>query len=65
MLSQRDKVLKLLRRKLLKAQQKMKQATDAHRRPQEFIIGDWVLVKLKPHRQITASETPYSKLTKR
>lgn len=65
MLSQRDTVLKLLRRKLLKAQEKMKQATNAHRRPQEFNIGDWVLVKLRPHRQITASETTHSKLAKK
>ena len=65
MLSQGEEVLKLLRRKLLKAQQKMKQTADAQRRPQEFNIGDWVLVKLRPHRQITTSETSYSKLTKR
>ena len=40
MLRQREEVLQLLRRKLLKAQQKMKHAADAHRRPQEFNIGD-------------------------
>ncbi|KHN16270.1 Transposon Ty3-I Gag-Pol polyprotein, partial [Glycine soja] len=65
MLRQREEVLQLLRQKLLKAQQKMKHTVDTRRRPQEFNIGDWVLVKLRPHRQVSASETTYSKLTKR
>ena len=64
-LSQRDEVLKLLRRKLLKAQQKMKLTADARRPSQEFNVGDWVLVKLRPHRQTSASETSHSKLAKR
>jgi len=64
MLRQREEFLQLLRRKLLKVEQKMKLTADARRRPQEFSVGDWVLVKLRPHRQVSVSETTYSKLTK-
>jgi len=64
-LSQRDEVLTLLRQKLLSAQKKMKLTADAGRREQEFNVGDWVLLKLRPHRQISASETSHTKLAKR
>ena len=64
MLRQREEFLQVLRRKLLKVEQKMKLTADARRRPQEFSVGDWVLVKLRPHRQVSVSETTYSKLTK-
>lgn len=54
-----------LRKKLLKAQESMKQFADAHRREVNFQVGDWVMVKLRPHRQVTATGAPYSKLAKR
>ena len=65
MLSQKEKVFALLRRKLTKAQTRMKEVADKHRRELEFAVGDWVLVKLRPQRQTLVSDTTYSKLTKR
>lgn len=65
MLSQREKVFELLRQKLTKAQARMKEVADKHRRELEFAVGDWVLVKLRPRRQTSVSDTTYSKLTKR
>ena len=65
MLSQRKAVFELLRRKLLKAQDRMKTSVDRHRREQEFMVGDWVMVKLRPRRQTSVTGTAYSKLEKR
>lgn len=39
-LSQREAVFELLRRKLVKAQERMKTSVDRHRREQEFMVGD-------------------------
>ena len=65
MLSQREAVFELLRQKLTKAQTRMKEMADKHRREQEFEVGDWVLVKLRPRRQTSVADTTDSKLTKR
>ena len=43
----------------------MKIVADRHRRDHEFKVGDWVLVKLRPHRQTSAAGNIYSKLAKR
>ena len=64
-LSQQEAVFELLRHKLSKAQTRMKTIADRHRRDQEFKVGDWVLVKLRPHRQTSAMGSAYSKLAKR
>ena len=42
----------------------MKAVADTHCRDQEYQVGDWVLVKLRQHRQSSATGTTYSKLTK-
>ncbi|RZB65840.1 Retrovirus-related Pol polyprotein from transposon TNT 1-94 isoform B [Glycine soja] len=63
-LSQREAIFELLRRKLLKAQDRMKTNTDRHRRDQEFKVGDCVIVKLRPQRQTSVTGTAYSKLGK-
>ena len=63
-LSQREAIFELLRRKLLKAQDRMKTNTDRHRRDQEFKVGDCVIVKLRPQRQTSVTGTTYSKLGK-
>lgn len=55
----------LLHRKLLKAQTRMKTFADNPRRDSDFTVGTWVMVKLRPHRQIIASGTSNSKLSKR
>lgn len=60
-----DTILKSLAKKLVKAQQKMKQYADKQRREVTFEKGDWVLVKLRPRRRSTATTSTYSKLAKR
>nr|KYP53509.1 Transposon Ty3-I Gag-Pol polyprotein [Cajanus cajan] len=47
----RDEALRQLKHNLLRAQQHMKCFADKHRVPHEFTIGDWVFLKLRPHRQ--------------
>lgn len=64
-LGQRKAVFALLRRKLLNSQARMKHIADTHRRERKFQIGDWVMVKLRPHRQVLATRSSYSKLAKR
>lgn len=51
MLMNREVVLAEVRRKLMKAQAIMKQHADKKRRDVHFKEGDWVMVKLCPHRQ--------------
>ena len=65
LLSQREAVFTLLRQKLLKAQTWMKAIANGHRRDHEFQIGEWVLVRLRPYRQTTASGAVHSKLARR
>jgi len=65
LLTQREEVFAFLRKKLSKAQNRMKETADKSRRDQKFNVGDWVLVKLRPHRQTSAAGAPYSKLAKR
>lgn len=43
----------------------MKQIADTHRHDVQYDVGDWVLVKLCPHRQTSVTNTTYSKLHKR
>jgi hypothetical protein len=51
MLGDREKVLELLKNKLLKAQAVMKEYADQKRIPHQFKVGDLVFVKLRPYRQ--------------
>jgi len=43
----------------------MKAIADGHRRDHKFHVGEWVLVKLRPYRETTASGAVQSKLAKR
>jgi len=63
-LASRDAVFTSLKKKLMKAQESMKQFADTHRREVNFQVGDWVMVKLRPHKQISTTDAPYSKLAK-
>ncbi|KAK9111860.1 hypothetical protein Scep_019379 [Stephania cephalantha] len=65
MLQTRDQVLAELRDQLLRAQNKMKQQADCHRRDVSFEVGDLVFLKLKPYRQLSLSRGSYSKLGQR
>lgn len=49
----------------MKTQDNMKHFTENHRKEVNFKIGDWVLGKLRPYKQTSATGTPYSKLAKR
>ena len=61
----RDAVFAIVRKKLLKAQQAMKKFTDGNRRDVHFQEGDWVLVKLRPRRQVFVTRQGRPKLSKR
>ena len=65
LLSQREDIFNLPRRKLQKAQTRMKEIADGRRRDQEFQVNEWVLVKLRPYRQTTVTGTGQSKLSRR
>ncbi|XP_058773071.1 uncharacterized protein LOC131647174 [Vicia villosa] len=61
----RDQILNVLKRKLLKAQEKIKHFTDKHHKEHSFKPGDLVLVKLKPYRQVSVTGYHPKKLAKR
>ena len=50
-LQDRDEALNQLKLQLLKAQQQMKYYADLKRKNVQFEVGDWVFLKLRPHRQ--------------
>ncbi|KAK2403941.1 hypothetical protein QL285_053333 [Trifolium repens] len=50
-LAERDEALRQLRNQLLRAQEKMKGRADKKRTDRSFLVGEWVFVKLRAHRQ--------------
>ncbi|MCI04910.1 Ty-3/Gypsy retrotransposon polyprotein, partial [Trifolium medium] len=64
-LSSREEILTVLKRNLAKAQKRMKDTADKHRREVEFKVNDWVYVKLQPYRQSSLSREKFHKLSKR
>nr|KYP66317.1 Retrotransposable element Tf2 [Cajanus cajan] len=64
-LTAREELLAKLRSKLLKAQSTMKHYADQKRLPHPFRVGDYVLVKLRPYRQVTTKNNRTSKLAQR
>ena len=48
---------------LLRAQQQMKLQADSNRRPEEFIVGDMVCLKIRPYRQRTLAKRRNEKLS--
>lgn len=65
MLSERDAILDELQFNLVQAQNRMKQAADAHRRDETFEVGDYVYLKLQPYRQQSLARRPFDKLAAR
>ncbi|MCH79343.1 hypothetical protein A2U01_0000091, partial [Trifolium medium] len=64
-LSERDEALAQLKLHLLKAQQQMKKYADNKRRDLKFEVGEWVFLKLRPHRQHSVVKRINQKLAAR
>ncbi|KAL4588404.1 hypothetical protein LXL04_001290 [Taraxacum kok-saghyz] len=64
-LQDRDEAIKQLKFHYARAQSRMKSAADKHRRNVEFEVGDWVFLKLRPHRQQTVIRRINQKLAAR
>ncbi|GKA22012.1 ty3-gypsy retrotransposon protein [Tanacetum coccineum] len=65
LLAERDGLLKQLKDSLLSAKNRMEVKANRKRRDVEFNVGDLVLVKLQPYRQITLAKRFSNKLAKR
>ncbi|KAL1356594.1 hypothetical protein AAHE18_05G195900 [Arachis hypogaea] len=50
---------------LHQARRRMKKQADQNRKDKEFKVGDWVLLKLKPYRQLSLSRREHPKLGRR
>lgn len=64
-LTNREIILAKLRAKLLKAQEAMKHFADAKCMVTPFQLGDLVMVRLRPYRQISVTGDKVQKLAKR
>ncbi|XP_061365167.1 uncharacterized protein LOC133308548 [Gastrolobium bilobum] len=65
MLFQRQQVLNLLKTQLQQAQLRMKNNADKKRQERTFQVGDKVLLKLQPYRQLSVARRANHKLAKR
>ena len=63
-LTERDALLRQLRQNLLAAKNRMEEKANRKRRDVEFNVGDKVLVKLQPYRQLTLARRLFNKLAK-
>ncbi|CAM8978439.1 unnamed protein product [Rhodiola kirilowii] len=65
LLQQKMIILTKLKESLRRAQQRMIQQANQHRKEVEFQVGDLVLVRLQPYRQVTVRKQHTTKLTRR
>ena len=61
-LKDRDETLRELKTHLTKAQEHMRRTANTHRRDVNFSIGDWVYLKLHPHKQKSVAQHINQKL---
>ena len=61
----RDEILKLLKENLVVARHRMKLNADRHRRELEFMVGDYVYLRLQPFRQMSIRTRGHMKLSPR
>lgn len=64
-LHSRDAMIQNIRSRLLHAQNIMKSRYDLHHRELVLEVGDWVLLKLQPYRQLSLSARRNKKLSAR
>jgi hypothetical protein len=64
-LLERDEALRQLRNQLQRAQEKMKNQADKKRVDRSFMVGEWVFVKLRAHRQQLVVTRIHAKLAAR
>lgn len=65
LITQRSELLVELRRNLERAQQRMRESANKHRRDVEFAVGEMVLLKLQPYRQHSVARSLSAKLARR
>lgn len=65
LLQSREEKLQSLRKALVAAQDKMRAQANKYRTPMSFEVGQLVLVKLQPYRQISVAHRQFNKLNKR
>jgi hypothetical protein len=61
----RDEALRQLKQNLLKAREQMKLHEGKKRKEEKFEVGDWVFLKLRPHRQQSLIQIIHQKLAPR
>ncbi|GKE22302.1 retrotransposon-related protein [Tanacetum coccineum] len=59
----KEKAINMLKFNLDKAQNRMKVQADKHRSEREFLVGDWVYLKLQPYRRLTIRKGKQHKLS--
>ena len=64
-LQAREAAIKMLKFYLQRAQNRMKQHADKHRTDRQFIVGNYVYVKLQPYRQTSVANRKCLKLSAR
>nr|GEY74049.1 gypsy/Ty3 retroelement polyprotein [Tanacetum cinerariifolium] len=62
-LKAREKVVEVCKFHLKRAHDGMKSQANKHRTDKEYVVGDWVYLKLQPHRQVTIGKGKHHKLS--